>query len=229
MNDIFLTDKCVLLIYPNGASGKFLLNALSLNSAFVYQNIDAVLNDTPEQRFKKLIEAISNFKASNNTGWNDLLMGDLQFFGVSNFIDNNYDNASQYQEQLLKNKLHAKCLQHFIKNEKYFFRTCHYEQAYLFYRNVWPNCQQVLFYNCERWINTRNSGGSNYMPKKEVNKDVIFGTYFDFDAMSFASKEQFISEYASLLLDFNLQLENEHLVALLYDAYTDLYFNRKYI
>ena len=226
MDEIFSTDRCILLIYPPGASGKFLSNCLSMHSRFVYQHVNAIFNKTPIQRFARLMTLINENKMLLKYRWNDLCLGDWQFFGISNYMDDK-SSIITHQTNLYNNHIHYAAIKEIISENKYFFRVCHNVAEFNFYNEMWPNNKTILFYNTEEWINVRNSGciQFNWDDNKPIQIEQSTTTnYFKFDCLSFCSKENFIKEYTQLLAKFELLPENLDFVSIIYDEYMKLYF-----
>lgn len=225
MDEIFLTDKCVLLVYPWGASGKLLSNCLALNDAFVYQHVNAVFDETPADRFSTLMREIEMSRILPRTEWCDLNMGDEELFGIQNYKPGER-SVHDCQRDLVGNPMHYDAVKWLIGTDRHFFRVCHTPRDYGFYREMWPNANQILFANTREWISIRNMGGSNHDPNHRIDESVMRGGYAVFDCLSLCSWERFMSSYTGLLGYFNAVPANMHLVNRLYDEYMKLYFNR---
>jgi hypothetical protein len=227
MDDIFLTDKCVILVYPSGASGKLLSNCLSMHDDFILQSIHVKL--TPLLRFEELVSKINNY--DRKKGWDDLGLGDYLLFGNKNynFVETPEDTVEQHQESFVKTKLNYYILKNMAKQGKHFFRACHaqtnYSDNYKFYRSMWPNAKQIYFYNTNNWIKFRNEVNFNFELKDEIDASLIEGSYFRWDCMSFADRDNFLKSYIKLIEDFNLTPQNLDKVVFIYDSYMRLYFN----
>ena len=221
MDDIFLTDKCVLLVYPVGASGKFLSNALSLNDAFFYQSIK--FEYSVDERYHTLLDKMAAFKESKSNVWNDIGLGDSQLFGIRNFSNSDEDTVEYHRQELLSQKINSSILKKAIKKGMHFFRTCQSEEAYLFYKSMWPNSKIIYLYNSEDWIHIRNTGKYEFPVNKDIDHNVMINESYKFDCLSFIHKEKFINSYTRLLENFSIEATNLDKVGILYDVYIDLH------
>ena len=222
IDDIFLTDKCVLLVYPVGASGKFLSNALSLNDNFFYQSIK--FEYSAEKRYRTLLDKMNTFKKSKSSRWNDIDLGDHQLFGIRNYKSGDEEDTVEYHRQeLISQKIYHSILKKAIKTNMHFFRTCQSEEAYLFYERMWPNSKVIYLYNSEDWIRIRNTGKFDFSINEDIDHNVIKKDFVKFDCLSFTNKETFINSYIRLLKDFSISPSNLGNVSILYDMYIDLH------
>jgi hypothetical protein len=227
MNEIFFTDKCILLIYPTGASGKLLSNCLTMNNNFIYQHIEAKIYDNPRKRFDNLMCRIEKTKKLPKEEWDDLELGDIQFFGIQNFSEA-YNSIETHRNDLISTEYHYSFIKQTIKENKHFFRVCHNLDTYNFYKQMWPNSKKIFFCNALEWILLRDSGGSNFYEKEYfIKQDRITEEYYKFDCLSYRSQEKFLIEYKNLLHNFKVEVTNLDLVAQLYKEYMNIYFCRQ--
>lgn len=224
MHELFNTDRCVLLIYPRGASGKLLSNCLSMHDDFTFQHIKTALYPSPRDRFENLLSRIDQAKSADT--WNDLGLGDFELYGTACWPADAPVSVATYQQSVLNAKLHARGLLRLMHDEKYFFRICHNLPEYEFYKQVWPNSQQILLTNANTWLRQRNRGRHQFGERPAIEGRSMLGSYHEFDCNSFADKDLFIQEYVRLLESFELVPMNLDLVSKIYHAYMKLYFNQ---
>jgi len=144
----FNTDRSVILHYPQGAGGKFLINCLALGSNALFQDMPLAqqqLNNqlSTQQKLQMLLDRLT---ATNNQ-WNDLDMGDKNFFNVREY---------NYLVDHLDSKMHWKfypVVKKSIDQNFYFFSAIHRSRVLANYLLVWPNSKIILFDNVQKFIN----------------------------------------------------------------------------
>ena len=100
------SEYCIILAYPHGASGKFLINCLCMNKEFCPQvpinTLLALHQENIQQEFilKKLQTFIN--ENPNTFEWNDLSFGDSSFFNVDNFDTHLLDQRQEFLEYSLE-------------------------------------------------------------------------------------------------------------------------------
>ena len=82
----FDTRNLIIVCYPGGAGGKFLINSLGLSDDCVFQDADLASRQlqqdfTPADKFSYLTNKINKVTGE----WHDLDLGCVQLFGVTNF------------------------------------------------------------------------------------------------------------------------------------------------
>ena len=220
-DDVFLTNKCVLLIYPHGASGKFLSNCLSMHDDFIYQDIRSKLN--PRDRFNELMIRLAAYKSSGRP-WNDLGLGDIQLFGVPDYTSGSAYDLEEHKGLFRSTKPNHYIIKRLADNGKHFFAVCHSEHNYRFYRRMWPNSQQIYFHDCERWIRMRDPSDFFDSTKRDIDPSIIEGDHHRWDCSSFIDKDLFMDSYVGLIRGFGLEPKNLDHVSMLYDGYMAAYF-----
>ena len=107
----FNTNRLIIVCYPRGAGGKFLINALGLSNGAVFQDNDLAMQQlsklfTPEDKLAYIqtqVELITD-------QWTDLNLGCYQLFGMhnENYFQNQrmfpYERIWSRKYQLLKQK-----------------------------------------------------------------------------------------------------------------------------
>ena len=143
----FNTENLILVCYPNGAGGKFLINCLGLSNNAVFQDAELAnkqllgefdVND----KFLYLKNKIQNTK----TSWNDLGLGCRQFFGIG---DENYNCHSP---DVIKNLDFHSVINKLSNDDKKFFLVGHHPSSVERYRRVWQNAKIIYFKNCDNFI-----------------------------------------------------------------------------
>lgn len=221
--NIFDTKYCILFCYPKGASGKFVLNSLAMNSNFLLQipfNLDNNLKYLGNYEEYPLIQ-LKNFIKSkkSKSDWKDFGTGDNLFFGTKNIVPpgiHEVDPDLESYKQQLKISMSTAAY-----GKKYFFRICHNQHAYNFYRKIWKNAHTINFINCSKWLHFRNKQLSirdqypieNKISDIESNLEFNVETLFDF--------ENFINEYTKILNYFGLRIENIELITEFYQTYVN--------
>ena len=225
-NDIFLNDNCIILTYPVGSSGKFLINCLSFNSRI--QPLVLPVFEDHQRQMRLLNLKLDNFiKNKTKIEWNDLEMGDAEFYSVFNFYhetmeDKNIDTLVElYRERVQKNS-HLNivpCLQ----QNKFYFKEMHAISETKFYQQVWPNSKHIIIENTVDYVKLRYEG-----VKKSILGDFDsshFSNYHSFNCASFLKWTEFEKEYIKIL-DY-LGLEPEYMDELhdFYTKYMNFWFN----
>jgi hypothetical protein len=148
------TSRLVIVCYPQGAGGKFLINCLGLSDQCVFQH--AVLAAKGISRSEKIQWINEHLALSESSGkWKDLGLGCTELFGMhgSEYLIN-------YPEVLVQ-QLNP-VIHHLSNGNKYFFITAHntiYAQAYL---KFWKNARVIVFNNHRPFIDQRYSRPENH-------------------------------------------------------------------
>jgi len=153
----FDTENLIIVCYPGGAGGKFLINCLGLSDNAVFQ--DAILAGSQlngefdiNDKFLYLKNKIQNTKNS----WNDLNLGCGELFGIRN------EMYCYYSSDIVKNLNFDSVVDELSNGDKKFFIVAHYPSLVDRYRSVWHNAKIVYFVNCDNFIKFR---GYSYSKK----------------------------------------------------------------
>jgi hypothetical protein len=149
-------NKVIVLCYPQGAGGNFLINCLSLSDQCVLR--DAIL---AEQQLsvgidveKKLIYLQSQLATSKRTGlWNDLALGCANLFGIPGLA-----YLEKYPEIIQKQFNYV--IPQLIKQQKYLFIIAHSTQYLDAYCKFWTNARVIFMTEYHEFVQRR------YMRKK---------------------------------------------------------------
>ena len=144
-------DKVVIVCYPPGAGGNFLINCLSLSDQCVLRN-----SQLAEQQLKVGFDSLqkTNYFSDQldqtriNNRWNDLGLGCVNLFGIENL-----DYLLNYPEIIQKkfNYVVAKL----IENNKYLFIVAHSTQYLDAYRKFWPRARAVFLTDYHDFVHRR--------------------------------------------------------------------------
>jgi len=144
----FNTDKIVIVYYPGGTGGKFLLNCLALGSNSVFQEADLAtqqLNNkfSSDQKIQMLLTRLEN--VSNQ--WNDLNMSNLNYSGITN---------NTYLEEYKQSKYiwpFKSVVQNTVDHDNYFFLTAPTPKYLSAMLGIWPNAQLIILENYKNFLN----------------------------------------------------------------------------
>lgn len=220
MDNIFNTDKCILVYYPPGASGKFLINCLCLNEEFVpliqvENHYDDLSSEQKQQEF--LFSLLVNHTAEEGSFvWSDFNTSDNIFYQVNSIKT----NTSAYQT--LQELSRSVSLRYAIHNNKYFFKNAHNEMEMAFFKYVvWKNATLMKFTNIKEWVDKRNDNTNSIIKYNSIPKydDSGLGADVTFDVSSLLNRDAYICEYKKLLSFFNVKEKNVDKVIQFYDIY----------
>lgn len=146
----FETNNLVIVVYPPGAGGKFLINCLGLSSDAVFQDNVLALrqldgNFDPTAKFNLLIDRINQ-----TVRWNDLSLGCSELFGIPN------DWYSLFPPSIMAvPEMFSESIEHLSNSDKKFFLVAHSPELVPRYLGVWPRAKIVYFQNCLDFIRSR--------------------------------------------------------------------------
>ena len=151
-------DKIVIVCYPPGAGGKFLINNLGLNDQAVFQ--DAILArrqiNGDFSYNNKLSYLSAQFEHTvKNAKWNDLGLGCGYLFGYCGI-----DYQTQYPE-ILANQTDLS-IPLIISENLFLFLVAHDTMVLRSILNFWTNAKVIGFTNFENFINTRSTNLYKY-------------------------------------------------------------------
>jgi hypothetical protein len=145
----FDSDKLVIVCFPAGGGGKFLVNALGLSDRCLFQNADLAEQQfhdkfTPQDKLNYLLVRLDSVSEK----WDDIDLHSPYLFGI-----NAIEHVGQSRETVVYNPIIEK-ITHI--NQHYFFIVAHdldWTRACL---GIWPNAKTILFENYEEFILSRN-------------------------------------------------------------------------
>ena len=144
-------DKIVIICYPAGAGGNFLINCLSLTDQCVLR--DAVLAETQLASGVDVVKKLKYFNtklelSKKDKTWNDLGLGCEQLYGFSNLL-----YLTEYPE-IIEKKFNY-IIPQLIEQKKYLFIVANTMQQLKATQNFWPNSQVIFFTEYAQFIQQR--------------------------------------------------------------------------
>jgi hypothetical protein len=144
-------NKIIILCYPRGSGGNFLINCLSLTDQCVFR--DSLLAEKQLTSGFVTADKLNYLHTQLNTSvinkkWNDLGLGCANLFGVPNeFYLTEYPEIIQKQFNYVINDL--------IKSEKYLFLVAHSIQQLDAYFKFWSNAKVIFLTDYREFIKQR--------------------------------------------------------------------------
>jgi hypothetical protein len=134
----FATDRIIIVNYPVGAGGKFIMNSLALsqNSVLPHQNLTAL---TSEQKLDWLC---NRYESMNTPIWRDLDLGCIQLFGNTRSVIDLKIRVSESTSWQYSNVIPK-----LIEQNKYFFVVAHNSNQLAWLLQTWPNAKIIRFVN----------------------------------------------------------------------------------
>ena len=134
----FATDRIIIVNYPGGAGGKFLMNSLALSQQAVlsHRNLTSLSSE------QKLDLLYTRYESMNTPSWRDLDLGCIQLFGNNRSIVNinaQVSESPRWQYSSIIPKL--------IEQNKYFFVVAHNSNQLAWLLQTWPNAKIIRFIN----------------------------------------------------------------------------------
>ena len=214
----FETANIVIVTYPAGAGGKFLLNCLGLSENFLLQDINLAIQQiqgllTTEKKFNLLQQRLRKI----TTTWNDLDLGCRELFGVDNI---------RYHRPVIK----AQDIDSFnpelktvIDSNCYFGSVNHSAYTLKKQLDVWNNATVIRLINTNDFVyhwrpyqviesnNEYNSFSDIELPNVDIKKTIAWdcNNYFDAD--------QFVHSMQELYKKFGLSDFDPDAIKILYD------------
>lgn len=147
----FETENLIIVCYPNGAGGKFLINCLGLSDSAVFQDA-RIAQAQMDGNFNQLnkINCLKEQLQKITVKWNDLALGCIQLFAVNN---EDYYHYSAEKIQLLDfNNTVVNVSTSGLK----FFIVAHWPSQLDSYCKVWKNAKIIYFKNCKEFVRHRS-------------------------------------------------------------------------
>lgn len=151
------TDKHVIVYYPGGAGGKFLINCLSFAPNVVMFDQDLVNLTDPLEKYHIVLDRLN----SVTTSWNDLLMSSADFmYGSHGSIQtvnrNTVDlmkNTGIVKQELINSIAWPDHIISLSNQDRIFFSTAHSIDELFVLTKIWPNSTIINFVNHGRFVN----------------------------------------------------------------------------
>ena len=145
----FDTSNLIIVAYPAGAGGKFLMNSLGLSTKAVLQ--DATLAEEDVNGNLSSLDKLNILKSRMPSGkWNDLGLGCMELFGVHQTM---YDHHSY--EECCNFKFNS-AIDTISNSDKLFFVAENRIYKPCIYLKLWPNAKIIAFDNSEKFVRERN-------------------------------------------------------------------------
>lgn len=190
---IFDSDLAVLVQYPTGAGGKFIINCLSFHPMFHPQSMHFIARI--DDRIDYITRELMNYDGHN---WNDLNMGCHQFFGVASLFPDEDDlETESHSSDIWRNSLAV--LLPCVANNLHFFKTTHTLYQSNFYKRIWPNAKRIVMTNCEEFIRARNGKCHRDWNPKITIDGLDIDDAFSFDGSALLDWNNLSIEYTKLL------------------------------
>lgn len=217
---IFDTDKLIIVCYPSGAGGKFLINCLGLSDTAVFQDsllASQQLNGlfTQQDKINLLLQRLDETVDE----WHDLDLGCGQLFGCGNLL-----YLGEYPELILSYEF-PDCIQSLIKfNKHYFFIVAHNTIFLEKYLDIWKNAKVIMFENSQEFIRSSNRENSSRffnIHNRKINefKDKFPRVLTTWDTNWYFSSEQTVAEIKKLYETLNLDGFNPDIILNYYHAW----------
>jgi len=202
VNIIFDSDLAVLVQYPTGAGGKFIINCLSFHPMFHPQSTHFIAR--VDDRIDYITKALIDYDGYN---WNDLNMGCQQFFDVASLFPDKYGLETVNHLSDIRRKSLAVLLP-CLANNLHFFKTTHTPQQAEFYQRVWPNAKRIVMVNCADFITARNGKCHRDWKVRDMLEGVDLDGAFLFDGKALLDWTDLTREYQRLLAWFGYSPAN---------------------
>jgi hypothetical protein len=148
----FKTENIIIVAFPTGAGGKFLINCLGLSNGSVMQDAELIsrqLNQSliSNDKFNILQQRIFSIRRR----WNDL---DFGYLYTGTVIEDYRDYYKNNDFSIFK---FNPDLEQVINTDKLFFYEAHDVSDINILLKVWPNAKIILFKNCLNFILDRQA------------------------------------------------------------------------
>jgi len=141
----FMTDRIIIMTYPQGAGGKFLANCLALDPGVLLQDIDlAVAQIQGRLDTVQKLELLCRSYDSIQDHWNDANLGCDRLFGFSQYPDG---HAEIYKPALSHWMPYDPRLRQVIESGQLFFFMAHHAEDLSWDLKIWPRARVIWFRN----------------------------------------------------------------------------------
>jgi hypothetical protein len=142
-------DKIVIVCFPTGAGGKFLINNLGLNDQAVFQSAKLAQAQLDGNfSYQNKIDYLRNQlqQAAKIQKWDDLALGCSQLFGVNtmHYLTEYHEILSTRFDLVVKKTISKKLCLFVVAHNTLFLRSM---------LNFWPNARVIGFSNSKDFIN----------------------------------------------------------------------------
>ena len=217
MNINFETPNIILVMYPNFAGGKFLINCLGLSDDAVLQNQDFAKKQligkfSQQDKINYIFNELEKHKT--NLVWNDLGLGCHQLFNYNylNYTSIDSIDVNNFNEVVTP----------LSQGNKKFFHVGHTFDNLVNFRNIWKNSKIILFKNTPTFRNLRLGGSkrpnlnSTWDDKADsfsVDEDFKKNMLCTFDNNVYLNEEKTLNEVKKIYDILNLSGFNEQAIS----------------
>jgi len=154
-------DKIIILCYPEGAGGNFLINCLSLSDQCVLRDAklaeqQLIVGTSAKEKLDYFQTQIDISKRTNR--WNDLGLGCDNLFGVESL-----SYLESYPEIIEKKFNYV--IPQLINQQKYLFIVAHSTQYFNACYEFWPNARAIFLTDYHDFVQQRNYLGAENKTK----------------------------------------------------------------
>jgi hypothetical protein len=217
MNINFETPNIILVMYPNFAGGKFLINCLGLSDDAVLQNQDFAKKQligkfSQQDKINYIFDKLEKHKP--NLAWNDLGLGCRRLFNY------NYLNYASIDSLDINN--FNDVVMSLSQGNKKFFHVGHNFDNLVNFRNIWKNSKIILFKNTPTFRKLRlggskrpnlNSTWDNKADSFFVDRDFKKNMLCTFDNNVYLNEEKTLNEVKKIYDILNLSGFNEQAIS----------------
>ena len=217
----FHSTYAVIMYYPKGAGGKFLINALNLSPNCFFQDPRAIKKTlkgyfSVPARKQFLTDKWNDYFQSGSTTWHDLKMGDHCYYK----FPQQSNNDSLRIEQLYGSTNSGKKISHLFKkfmpevtaSKKYFFLIAHNPVMLNSYLKFWINPTIITFINSQhilqkRYLNKLSWPVPNPYGQYALKSPNIYARRFNiirFDAESLLTSKNFLIGFKKISARLNI-------------------------
>ena len=151
------SDKVVLVCYPPGAGGKFLINCLGLSDHCVFSHSDLAQQQIQGQfdSKSKIDYLMSRLHQCQQQGyWDDLGLGCTELFGVPTYTGA-FSNPNL--KHITEKYVHP-VMDEIFRCGHYFFLVCHDTFCVRQFMAFWPKAKLIIFNNFSQFNAQRQLG-----------------------------------------------------------------------
>jgi len=177
------TDKLVIVAYPTGAGGKFLVNCLGVSEVACLQDWE-LYNLTPKQKKQLILDRLASTPKGT---WQDLDLGCFKMF------ENNLDGMTVKEIHSIDWEFQK--IVDISNGSKYYFQVTHNAQDHAELVNAFPNTRTINF------VNSNQLKRNIYKPIEDINVKAEF----IFDVTNYKDRSNTLNSVQEFYNHFGLQ------------------------
>lgn len=151
------SNKVILVCYPMGAGGNFLINCLGLSDNCVFSHSDLAKKQLLGKfDFQSKVDYLmTRLDQCQQKGyWDDLGLGFAELLG---FPANNSAFSNLNFKHIVEKYIHP-VMDEIFRSKQYFFLACHDTFSVRQYKIFWPNAKLIIFNNFSQFNKRRRLG-----------------------------------------------------------------------